>query len=333
MPDFTALLKDPKNAQVFVYALLNAVNQVPELLNCTKASLLKSIIYLAQIDLMPNTPENHAYLIPFGKVCTVVIGYPGFIELAHRSGYVKKIFAELVYENDEFQEILGSNARLIHNPKHGDRGKQIGAYAMVVFENGAEQWEYLDNDQLKKIHNSSKCPNSPAWKAWPDQMDRKGPIRRLWKYIPKTPAMALARALDDAAAAGEDQDMPFITPADYTIEDDDPQTTKSDKLAGELKAKNGNGGKKPEPEKQPEPGPEPKKEPPVDRAALEKELTDLLESNADVLGPDIIAHYPVGRIKLWKADALQDAINEVNKQLVAVGQPEDDGDPGPELPL
>ncbi len=76
--------------------------------------------------------------------------------------------------------------------------------------------------------------------------------------------------------------------------------------------------------------PEPEKKPDVE--ALRKELTDLLESNADVLGPELLEHYPVGRIKFWQADALQDAIAEVNKQLVAVGQP-DDGDPGPELPL
>jgi len=333
MPDFNTLLQDPQKAQIFVYAILNAAYRNPELLNCTKESLLKSVIYLAQVDLLPDTPSNHAYLIPFKdnqsgkKVCTVIIGYQGYIDLAHRSGNIKKVWAELVYANDIFEEELGSEPRLRHVPKRdGDRGDQIGAYAVVEYQTGARQWLFLDTGQLKKIRNSSKCPNSPAWTKWPDQMDIKTAIRRLMKYIPKNPALALARELDDAAAGGEPQDMPLISPTDFEVMPDEPEQTKSEKIAEKLKEKAGNGQVEPEPGDGVPPPPEEtgapqgpekgqKQAPPPDRDALEVELLELISENEANLPEGVVQGYTLARIKKWSAKALQEGIDQINLLL------------------
>jgi len=343
MPDFQTLLQDETKAKIFVYAILNAAFRSPDLLNCTKESLLKSVIYLAQIGLLPDTPSNHAYMIPFKdnasgkKVCTVIIGYQGFIDLAHRSGNIKKVWAELVFENDTFEEELGSEPKLRHLPKRdGDRGKQIGAYAVVEYQTGAKQWLFLDNKELDRIHKSSKCPNSPAWSKWPDQMDIKTAIRRLMKYVPKNPALALARELDDAAASGEPQDMSLIAPTEFEVLPDDEPTTKSDEIAKTLKGKAGKPQDEPESEAGPEAPPEEteppeapqevkkepeKKDPAPDREALEKELLKLLKDTADSLPPKIIESYTEARIKSWGVKALRAAIDQVNLLLGADSEP------------
>ncbi|MFA5382513.1 MAG: recombinase RecT [Candidatus Micrarchaeia archaeon] len=331
IPRFETMLGDPVKAKMLMYVALNAFRKEPKLLKCSEESIIMSINHCSDLGLFPNTPDNHAYLIPYGTECKVMPDYKGYIALAYQIPKVVKIWAELVYKGDKFHHELGANPKLVHIPNYEiDRTLDIltGAYAVIKYSDGEVQWIYMTRKELDKVRAVSQAKNGDAWKNWPEEMYRKAPVRRLMKFSRSSPRMMKAVALDNAAMVGEPQNMPMVTEGaketEFEVVQDDaePPQSKSDKLADELKVKNGNGGKKPEPEK---------KAP--DAEALRKELTDLLESNADVLGADIVAHYPVGRIKLWKADALQDAINEVNKQLVAVGQPEDDGDPGPELPL
>lgn len=343
MPRFETMLGDPEKAKMLVYVALNALRKEPKLLNCTPESFIRSINHCSDIGLFPNTPENHAYLIPFGTECQVMIDYKGYIALAHQVPKVVKIWAELVYKGDEFRNILGADPDLIHVPDYDvERTLEnlIGAYAVVKYSDGDKQWVYMTRKELDKVKAVSKAKNKSdsPWVTWPEEQYRKCPLRRLMKFVPWSPHMMKAVALDNAATVGESQDMPMVTAGAKEAEfevvgDETPKPTKSEKMAEELKGKARNG--KPMTESETfatatETLRDMDKKPDVE--ALRKELTDLLESNADVLGPELLAHYPVGRIKLWKADALQDAIDEVNKQLVAVGQ-SDDGDSGPELPL
>ena len=85
---------------------LSAVSNTPKLGNCTPQSFLGAMMNAAQLGLEPNTPLGQAYLIPFENrkkgitECQFQIGYKGLIDLAYRSGEVKMIDAQTVYEND-----------------------------------------------------------------------------------------------------------------------------------------------------------------------------------------------------------------------------------------
>jgi hypothetical protein len=63
------------------------------------------------------------YLVPFynNKIrameATFIPGYRGLLDLARRSGEIEDIFAECVYESDEFDYELGATPRLRHVPK------------------------------------------------------------------------------------------------------------------------------------------------------------------------------------------------------------------------
>lgn len=322
VPDFKTILRgvDPK---VLVYAVMNSIAKTPKLLDCTQKSLLRSVVYLAQIQLMPDTPDQHAHLIPYGTECQVIVNYQGYIELAHRSGRVETIYAHLVYENDEFDEVLGTERKLHHKPfRGGDRGKIIGAYAVARLLNGGVEWEYMTWDELEKVRNCSKAKDKPGspWIVWKEQMYQIRPIRRLRKRIPTTPQMSLAAALDDKFQMGESQEG--LGETEYEILDEEgkveqppPAETKSDKMAKKFEKKNG----KP-PATKPEPEPEPKTGRTPSRMELEAELFSLIAENEDmlksVLGEESeVFKYTNKQVAGWTVDGVQTAIAEIKRYL------------------
>lgn len=82
----------------FTRIALSAVSNNDKLAACTPQSFLAAMMNAAQLGLEPNTPLGQAYLIPYGGACQFQIGYKGLIDLAYRSGEVKMIDAQVVYE-------------------------------------------------------------------------------------------------------------------------------------------------------------------------------------------------------------------------------------------
>ena len=66
---------------------MTVVQQNPNLLDCTKESLLGAIMTAAQLGLYPDVSVlGHAYFVPFKKKVTFIAGYKGLIDLAGRGG-------------------------------------------------------------------------------------------------------------------------------------------------------------------------------------------------------------------------------------------------------
>jgi recombination protein RecT len=334
IPDFETALQKRIDPNVLIYAVLNSANKNPKILGCSRESILRSAIYLAQIQLMPDTPDQHAHLVPFGGECTVIVNYQGYIELAHRSERVKTIHAQLVYENDEFEETLGTERKLYHKRLlDGDRGKIIGAYAVAELINGAMEWTYMPFAELEKIKNTSKSATKPgsAWQTWPTEMHKKAPVRRLHKFIPTTPQMSLAKQLDETASMGESQEGLIDT--DYEIlpeetEKPEPQT-KSDRLDKKFKkqkeaAKSQKEPEKKEPEKPKakDPGP-PTEERQTDADPTAADLIALIATNEDALRKKVgddhpMFKYTAQQVEGWTAKAIADTIHQT--KLILTGE-------------
>ena len=120
----------------FTRIALSAVSNNDKLAACTPQSFLAAMMNAAQLGLEPNTPLGQAYLIPYGGACQFQIGYKGLIDLAYRSGEVKMIDAQVVYENDEFFYEYGLDAKLRHRPAFSDRGDLIYFYGIFKTVNG-----------------------------------------------------------------------------------------------------------------------------------------------------------------------------------------------------
>lgn len=181
-PEFEKVLgkTDPER---FLRIALTAINKTPKLLECTESSLLACIMDLAQLKLEPDSARGLAYLIPYGRECTLQIGYKGFAELIYRSGNVERITCQVVYANDQFDYQYGLEEKLVHKPTLGERGAKIAAYSFVKFKDGGFSFLVMNMEELKAIKAKVKG-GSPAWKEFEDEMIKKSVFRRHVKLLP-----------------------------------------------------------------------------------------------------------------------------------------------------
>ena len=168
--------------------VLTSFRNVPKLYDCTEASIAKCAMQLSELGLEPGSALSLAYLIPYGKECTLIIGFRGLLEMARRTGQVKNISAEVVYANDKFDYALGLEPKLDHKPALKDRGDPVFAYAVCHLKDGGRQFEVMTVEDINKIRDKvlSKMRNkneSPWVQHW-DQMARKTVLRRICKYLP-----------------------------------------------------------------------------------------------------------------------------------------------------
>lgn len=186
----------------FIKSALLAVSRNPQLMKCTKQSIITSIINAAELGLDFTPAKGHAYIVTFGNEATFMPGYRGFIDLARRSGVVRNIEAHVVYENDEFDYQLGSEPKLFHRPTlKKDKGKPIGAYAIAFMPGDFHQAEFMDIESLNgiKARSKSKVNGKPIgpWLTDESEMQRKTVVRRLFKYLPCSPDLEKAIEADN----------------------------------------------------------------------------------------------------------------------------------------
>lgn len=175
----------------FTRLVLSAASNNPTLQECTPKSFLAAMMTCAQMGMEPNTPLGQAYLIPYKNYkanqteCQYQLGYKGLIELAHRSGCVNTIFAEVVYENDLFEYELGIDARLVHKPcMKGPRGNAVCYYAVWKGKDGGYGFAVMSKeDVIQHRQKFSKAKNSP-WDTNFDEMAKKTVLKKALKYAP-----------------------------------------------------------------------------------------------------------------------------------------------------
>lgn len=187
-PSYAKLL--PKNYPVdrLVTGALVAVTTNPALAKCKPLSIATALAKVAQWGL---DVGDTAHLVPFGDTCTAVADFKGLVKLMKEAG-ARKVESREVREGDRFHYSLGTDPRLEHQPS-SDRSKPIiAAYAVVWHKSGDVQFEVMTAEEIDGLRQQY----SKQWKAGPltAWYARKTLIRRVAKYVPRTPALALALA-------------------------------------------------------------------------------------------------------------------------------------------
>lgn len=183
---------------------LTLLRQTPDLALCTPQSVLGGLMTMAQLGLRPGV-LGHGWLIPFNnkqsgrKEATLVIGYQGLVELAHRSGRIAKITARTVRENDHFDLEYGTDERLVHRPSTGDRGKPVGYYATVKIKGGEASFYFMSHEEMLLYRDMyAMSPKRGPWADNFEAMAKKTCVRQLSKLMPKGTDLATALAVDDS---------------------------------------------------------------------------------------------------------------------------------------
>lgn len=184
-----------------------AAYRQPELYKCTMESFCNAIIEAGEYGLDFGGISGEGYMIAYGnknlprgvKECKFMPGYQGFIKLAYRTGQIEFIDSQLVYEQDSCDYQLGSDPSISHRPKlQGERGDMIFGYGLVILKDSARpKIEFMTAAELMLIKARSRSGDSGPWKTDLSEMCRKTLIRRIWKYIPKTPIMTAAIETDN----------------------------------------------------------------------------------------------------------------------------------------
>lgn len=181
---------------------LTELRRVPKLKECTPLSFFGAVVQAAQLGLEPGSGLGHAYLIPYGKECQLIIGYRGMIDLARRSKQIISLTARVVHAADEFSYSYGLNESLTHVPSTAaEPGQLVYVYAVAKLKDGGVQFEVMAKADVDKIRKRSKSSSSGPWVTDYEAMAKKTVIRQLFKFLPVSVEMQTASNLDERAEA------------------------------------------------------------------------------------------------------------------------------------
>ena len=183
---------------------LVAMSRQPKLFECSDPSILQSIMKSGELGLDCVGTLGQGYLVPFynGKTktleCQFIPGYQGLIELARRSGHVNRIESRVVYEKDQFDIEYGLDQKLRHTPSFADnRGAIRCFYAIAELKGGGNQIEIMTLKEINAIRDRSKAKSSGPWVTDFSEMGRKTVVKRIFKYLPKSPELCVAIEADN----------------------------------------------------------------------------------------------------------------------------------------
>lgn len=147
-----------KNGDRFVASLVSAVTANPGLQKCTNASLLSAALLGQSLNLSPSPQLGQFYMVPYNNRktgCTVAqfqLGYKGYIQLAIRSGYYKRLNVLPIKEGelisyDPLNEEIKLN--LIENEEQREKARTIGYYASFEYLNGFRKAIYWSRAKME----------------------------------------------------------------------------------------------------------------------------------------------------------------------------------------
>lgn len=259
-------LGNEKEAQKFISSILSATSTNTALQECDNSTILSAALLANALNLSLSPQLGLAYLVPFNDknnnrtVATFVLGYKGYIQLAIRSGYYKKINVIAIKEGefvkyDPLTEELFVN--LIADDEEREAKPTVGYYAMFELMNGFIKTLYWSKkkmlvhaDKYSKAFSlngtGGKFPKVP----YADFEAGKVPENEMWKYssfwYKDFDAMAFKTMLRqliskwgimsiDMQTAYEDDSKAMDSSDDFVDEPDD-YITPAEQKAQELKA-------------------------------------------------------------------------------------------------
>jgi recombination protein RecT len=181
-------LGNPKKAERFIAAVTSAVAVNPALQECDAGSIVSAALLGETLNLSPSPQLGHYYMVPFndkqkGKVANFILGWKGYLQLAIRSGYYKKINVvaikegELINYNPLEEEI---EVKLIEDEEQRENAETIGYYAMFEYLNGFRKAMYWSKAKMEK--HADTYSKAFSLQKYKELQAGKIPQADLWKY-------------------------------------------------------------------------------------------------------------------------------------------------------
>ena len=228
-------LQDPERARRFTSAVISAVYANPALQECDAGTVVSAALLGEGLNLSPSPQLGQYYLVPFNdnkhnrKVAQFQLGYKGYIQLAIRSGYYKKLNVLAIKEGelvkfDPLNEEIEVN--LIQDEEARENAETIGYYAMFEYQNGFKKALYWSKSKMQRhaLQYSKGYAARKGYTFWEKDFDGMAYKTMLRQLISKWGIMSIEMQdvySKDMAVINEDGTPEYI---DGTSTDIEPQT-------------------------------------------------------------------------------------------------------------
>lgn len=151
-------LKDPKKVQRFVASITSAVAINPVLQECDPKTILSGALLGESLGLSPSPQLGQYYLVPFNntkkgcKDAQFQLGYKGYVQLALRSGYYKRLnviavkAGEMVRFDPLTEEI---ELNIIEDDQQREKTPSVGYLATFEYLNGFTKTLYWSREKME----------------------------------------------------------------------------------------------------------------------------------------------------------------------------------------
>jgi len=226
-PQIELALPRHMSSETMVRIALTSCLRNPKLLDCMAESMVGAILQSSQIGLYPDDVRGLAFLVPFKNnkkgimECQLMPGYLGLMELALDADPELDFTPGIVYEWDNLKYQEGLNPILEHRPadppdpkdEAEKRAMQDSAFGithfyMIARRGDRKNFKVMTRKQVERHRDQySRAATGDAWVNSFGPMGLKTVFKQLVKWIKKSPRLARAIALDDAAEAGIPQNL------------------------------------------------------------------------------------------------------------------------------
>lgn len=182
-----------KNGTRFISSIVSAVQSTPALQECTSPSIVNAALLGEALNLSPSPQLGQFYMVPFDnkkkgcKEAQFQLGYKGYIQLAIRSGYYKKLNVLAIKEGelvryDPLDEEV--EVDLIEDDILREEAPTMGYFAMFEYENGFRKTLYWSKKKMlahAEKYSFAFYKNGGA-KSLELLEQGKIPEKDMWKY-------------------------------------------------------------------------------------------------------------------------------------------------------
>lgn len=219
----TDVLGDVMTPERVVQMAATTISKNPTIAECTTASLLGAVMQAATLRFPPIDSLGYCYFVPYYNAKTGTkevqfqIGYKGLIDMARRSGRLRDISAEAVYQGDTFEISYGLERSLKHIPHflHPGKPEMIEyVYAVATLADGGKTFVVLPRIEIERLRQRSpgqRAVPSGAWLTDYEAMAKAKAIKQLAKFLPLN--------LDDLVGFAKDETTYRLDPIKQSIEE------------------------------------------------------------------------------------------------------------------
>lgn len=251
-------IRDPKEANRFIAAITSAVAVNPALQECEPSTVLAGALLGNSLGLSPSPQLGQYYLVPFKnkakfdraghmvKPETVdaqfVLGYKGYIQLALRSGYYKRLNVLAIKAGELVRyDPLTEEVELSLNPDElaRENSASIGYLASFEYLNGFRKTIYWSRDKMEAhaLRYSKGYAAKKGYTFWEKDFDAMAFKTMLRQLISKWGIMSidLQTAFEQDTVVESNED--YVEAAEIQFQQPDaieePEETYSEPAAGE----------------------------------------------------------------------------------------------------